>query len=141
MSIAVNKEEMPRAKLFHNYEQVASCICPSVNVPAFLVSWFTLLDMRAEQGFFHFIHCHLMLNPNLLFDFEGNLQFIEVHTNTPTVAILGCVKGQSRRKSKALVTHSVLQMDMVHAPSRPALKHRAQERRPMNRASQLELAL
>jgi hypothetical protein len=59
----------------------------------------------------------------------------------PGTFLLGGVKGQSRRKSKALVTHSVLQMDTVHAHSRPALKPRAQERRPMNGASQLELAL
>src|SRR5262245_17591793 len=92
---------MPKAKLLHNYEQVAPCIRPPVKVPTFLVSWFPLLNMPVEQSFFHFIHCHLMLNPDLLFDFESNLQFIKVHITTPAMAILSCFKEQSRRKGEA----------------------------------------
>ncbi len=94
---------MSRTNLFHNDEQIASRVCPSISVPAFTVSWFALLNMGIEQSFFHFIYYHLMLDPNLFFDFEGNLQLIEVHAYAPIPAILGCSKEQSRQKLGAAV--------------------------------------
>jgi hypothetical protein len=91
---------MPRAKLLYNYEQVTSCVRPPIDVPAFAVSWFALLNVELEQGFFHFINCNTMLDPDLFFDFESDLQLIEVHIGAPLVVILGHRNGQSRQTGK-----------------------------------------